>query len=456
MLINGDSMDEFKTLAALWEAKDDESCHELELQSVDLDYELTSLLIQVIESKKWQSVSINSDIMNALSYGLNYSKSLVTLQLSGNLSGSETSNFAKAIARNVCLEELDLSDCIIDTHSLGILGFALRINRTIRSIVLNGCYLEDENLAHLLSALQESPALKSLSVQRNYCHEHAMSMIASLLHYDDIEELNMSYLLRKKREAQPEVVGEAINEPVEQEVETPKPVPSNESEEANKHTEDNIPSDPSSGEAEKENPIEAETTDPEPEEDEPKPESENIAQNTSLKNLQLAANGLSDGFVESTLKMFGKGSALEELNLFGNRMTDLSMHRIITRLPDLKQLKSLWVGHNNFTIAGYNALLLAMQRNFVLEELSITTLNTDAQFETIQYKIDYFTRLNRGGRRIFGSDVSKLPKSIWPLILERASRIKWDDANEDDPKGVSYSADAIFCLLQGPALLDAS
>lgn len=204
MLINGDSMDEFKTLAALWEAKDDESCQELELQSVDLDYELTSLLIQVIESKKWQSVrlslcrglindvvtacmahqvqsvflqvSINSDIMNALSYGLNYSKSLVTLQLSGNLSGSETSNFAKAIARNVCLEELDLSDCIIDTHSLGILGFALRINRTIRSIVLNGCYLEDENLAHLLSALQESPALKSLSVQRNYCHEQAMSM----------------------------------------------------------------------------------------------------------------------------------------------------------------------------------------------------------------------------------------------------------------------------------------
>lgn len=263
----------------------------------------------------------------------------------------------------------------------------------------------------------------------------------------------MSYLLRKKREAQPEVVGEAIIEPDEQEVETPKPVPSNESKEAHKHTEENIPPDPPPGEAEEENTIEA---DPEPEEHEPEPESENNAQNTSLKNLQLAANGLSDGFVESTLKIFGKGSALEELNLFGNRMTDLSMYRIIARLPDLKQLKSLWIGHNNFTIAGYNALLLAMQRNFVLEELSIITLNTDAEFEKIQNKIDHFTRLNRGGRRIFGSDVSKLPKSIWPLILERASRIKWDDADEDDPKDVSYSADAIFCLLQGPALLDAS
>mmetsp|Transcript_32012 Transcript_32012/g.77770 ORF Transcript_32012/g.77770 Transcript_32012/m.77770 type:complete len:413 (-) Transcript_32012:1682-2920(-) len=399
---------------------------------------------------------INSDIMNALAYGLNYSKSLVTLQLSGNLSGTETSNFAKAIARNVCLEELDLSDCTIDTQCLGILGFALRINRTIRSIVLDGCYLEDENLAHMLSALQDSPALKSLSVQRNYCHEQSMSMISSLLHYDDIEELNMSYLLRKKKEAQPEVVEEGIVEP-EPEVETPKAVPSNESKEANEQNNDKSTPDPSPGEAEEENATAEEKTDPEPEKaSEPEPEPENLAHNTSLKNLQLAANGLNDGFIESTLKIFGKDSALEELNLFGNRMTDLSMHRIIGRLPDLRQLKSLWIGHNNFTIAGYSALLLAMQRNFVLEELSIVTINTNPEIEEIQNKIDHYTRLNRGGRRIFASNVSELPKSIWPLILERANRIEWDDGDENDSKGVSYSADAIFCLLQGPALLDAS
>lgn len=209
MLIDGDSMDELKTQAALWAAKSDENCRDLELQSCDLDYELTSLIIEVIESKKWESVrlslcqghvddvvtacmahkvqsfsahvSINSRILDALSYGVSYSKSLIRLQLSGSLSGSETSNFAKAIARNVNLEELDLSDCTIDTQCLGILGFALRINRTIRSIVLNGCYLEDDNLAHLLSALQDSPALKSLSIQRNYCHEQSMAMSTSKL-----------------------------------------------------------------------------------------------------------------------------------------------------------------------------------------------------------------------------------------------------------------------------------
>lgn len=209
MLIDGDSMDEVKTHAALWAAECDESCQNLELQSVELDYELTSVLIQILESKKWQSVklslcqglvndvvtacmahkveslslqvSINSHILNTLAYGLNYSKSLVKMQLSGSLSGSETSNFAKAIARNVSLEELDFSDCTIDSQCLGILGFALRINRTIRTIVLNGCYLEDENLAHLLSALQDSPALKSLSVQRNYCHEQSMPMSTSNL-----------------------------------------------------------------------------------------------------------------------------------------------------------------------------------------------------------------------------------------------------------------------------------
>ena len=51
MLIDGDSMDETKAQAALRSAKSDESCQELELQSVDLDYELTSAIIQLIESR---------------------------------------------------------------------------------------------------------------------------------------------------------------------------------------------------------------------------------------------------------------------------------------------------------------------------------------------------------------------------------------------------------------------
>lgn len=267
----------------------------------------------------------------------------------------------------------------------------------------------------------------------------------------------MSYLLRKKKAAQIEVVQEPLIEP-EPEVESPKAAPSNQSKQANEHNEDSNTLAPSLGEDEDGNVTKEEKTSEQKQQSEPEPEPqpENHVHNTSLKNLQLAANGLKDGFVESTLKIFGKDSALEELNLFGNRMTDLSLHRIIAILPDLKKLKSLWIGHNNFTTAGYGALLLTMQNNFVLEVLSIITINTDPEVEEIQSKIDHYCRLNRGGRRIFASDVTELPKSIWPLILEQTNRIRWDVGDDDESKGVSYSADAIFCLLQGPALLDAS
>jgi len=270
----------------------------------------------------------------------------------------------------------------------------------------------------------------------------------------------MSYLVRKKKEVQPEVVlQEASDEPDEQLAQTQEVATLVDSTQRNKEEDDDGTQDPPTVEAKVGNASEEKSTHVENasySEPEPESEPENHVHNSSLKSLQLAANGLNDGFVKSTLNIFGKDSALEELNLFGNRMTDLSMHRLIAKLPDLKKLKSLWIGHNNFTAEGYNALLLAMQSNFILEELSIITINTEPEVEQIQDKIDHYTRLNRGGRRVFASDISQLSMSIWPLILERANRIKWDDVDENNSKGISYCADAIFCLLQGPALLDAS
>jgi hypothetical protein len=207
MLINGDAMDEVKTLAALWEAKSDDTCRELELRGVELDYELTCLLIEVIRAKKWQRIrlefcqglvndvvtacmshdvcsffiqsAVDGNIMNSLGYGLNYSKSLLSLRLTIDINSNQSGNFTKAVARNVCLEDLDLSGSTIDPQCIGNLGFALRINRTLKSLSLDGCYIEDSHLASLLMALQDHPVLKSLSLQQNSCHDQ--SMPASML-----------------------------------------------------------------------------------------------------------------------------------------------------------------------------------------------------------------------------------------------------------------------------------
>ena len=210
MLITGDddSADELQILAALWKAKNDSECVDLELRSIEFDYEFTSLLIDVIKSKTWKSISLAfcrglvtdvvtacmsydiasfhiqnlentnrmpTHIMHALSFGMNYSKSLRSLSMSIEMDPHVSTEFTKSIARNVTLEELDLSRSTIPNSMIGNLGFAFRINRTLKKILLDKMYLEDSQLASLLFALQDHPSLKSISIQYNGCHDQGMS-----------------------------------------------------------------------------------------------------------------------------------------------------------------------------------------------------------------------------------------------------------------------------------------
>ena len=214
MLITGDddSADELQMLAALWKAKNDSECVDLELRSIEFDYEFTSLLIDVIKSKTWKSISLafcrglvtdvvtacmsydivsfhvqtleNANrihIMHALSFGLNYSKSLQSLSMSIQMDPHLSTDFTKSIARNVTLEELDLSRSTIPNSMIGNLGFAFRINRSLKKISLDKMYLEDSQLASLLYALQDHPSLKSISIQYNGCHDQGMSASKPLI-----------------------------------------------------------------------------------------------------------------------------------------------------------------------------------------------------------------------------------------------------------------------------------
>jgi hypothetical protein len=203
MLICGDSSDQLEILASLRKANNDDECRELELRSVEFDYDVASAIISLLRSKDWQTIHVcfcrglvndvvtacmsyhvssfhiqsaaNQNTMNVLAFGLNYSKSLSSLHLSAEMKSNECANFAKAFARNVSLQDLDLTGSTLDQYMLSHLGFAFRINRTIKSLVLDGCYIEDSQLASLLFALQDHPNLKRLSLQNNSCHEQSMS-----------------------------------------------------------------------------------------------------------------------------------------------------------------------------------------------------------------------------------------------------------------------------------------
>jgi hypothetical protein len=117
-------------------------------------------------------------------------------------------------------------------------------------------------------------------------------------------------------------------------------------------------------------------------------------------------------------------------------------------------LKTLWLGHNPFSAEAARALIPLMESNFTLQDVNIRSFDNPA-LEEIQSELEYYCRLNRGGRRIFAKDKTTVPLSLWPLVMERAHTIHWGGVTSNTLTDVhSHAADAIYCLLHGPAIFE--
>jgi hypothetical protein len=341
------------------------------------------------------------------------------------------------------------------------LSFALRLNGHLKTLSLDGCGLSDEHIASILTALQHHPSLRTLSLQQNACHTLGMAAIAALLHLDQLKELDLSYLTRQQTKTKK---AEPVPSPPQQEevvVEDDK--------------EDNV----NKGNDESKDTADAETkVDVQPKEEDSKLESSSdhaqeqdddsrqVVRNTSLQVLQLAGNNLNDAYLSTLLPIFGQSSQLKELNLFGNRISDRGVVQcLLNKLPVLHHLESLWLGHNSLTAISAERLVEAMHTNYNLMDVNLRTLtnlgknhNNTVQEKTMdayQDELDYYCRLNRGGRRIFGS-TNEIPLGLWPSVLERANRIYRgaSTGNTDtlNQKSASHAADVVYCLLHGPML----
>jgi hypothetical protein len=116
------------------------------------------------------------------------------------------------------------------------------------------------------------------------------------------------------------------------------------------------------------------------------------------------------------------------------------------------------VAEPQFIDGNHSAKLLAeaMHTNYNLMDVNLRTLSIMGRNQRLSRReLDYYCRLNRGGRRIFGSS-NEIPLALWPLVLERANRIYWgaSTGNTDAPKQktASHAADVVYCLLHGPIL----
>lgn len=494
MIIQGsETITEGQLLLQFLNAQENPNCDSLELNDVDFDVNLVAALIDTLHSKsKWKSIklqncvggaivydvlwaictlprlqtfelnhsvsSVGAPAFTAISHTLNYSKTIKHLTLRARTIDYDAgNNLARAVARNTWLETLDLGESVLSPSAIGNLSFGLRLNRTIHALKLDGCNLEDCHIATVLRALEHHPALKVLSISKNQCHDEGMSAIAALLHFNELEDLDMSYLIRKPK--QTNNTAEIIEEEAKNSDDEDNDGTSSDAEDASNQdavelkaetdeTTTNVESDAKADDDDGDAKIEDEDT---------KSEETQKVSNTHLKRFAMAGNFLSDAFLESVLSIFGKDSSLQELNLFGNRITDHGVGLIIQKILQWKHLHTLWLGQNMFYPVAAERLLRVMEKNYTILDLNIRSFDSGS-LDKIQNQLDHYCRLNRGGRRIMSAEKSTIPLSLWPLILERAQHVfsvQDDDGQNSTTSRIHpHSVDSLQCLLRGPPIFE--
>jgi hypothetical protein len=170
--------------------------------------------------------------------------------------------------------------------------------------------------------------------------------------------------------------------------------------------------------------------------------------NQNLKKLDLAYNQIGDeGLNMLTSTVCTYPTRLEELNLADNRISDQGLGAFASR-PISSCLRRLDLHCDHIFSADENRYLLeALQLN---PQLGKIENDWDDRLDPFPPDVRHLLDLNWCGRVLLGQDTS-VPLSIWPVVLGRANTAFRQESNQEERR-----ANAIFHLLQGPALMQRS
>jgi hypothetical protein len=169
-----------------------------------------------------------------------------------------------------------------------------------------------------------------------------------------------------------------------------------------------------------------------------------------LKYLDLSYTGLSDADLGNLVEVLSTCSRLEKLDLSWNKLTHNGLELLASQ-PLPSALRRLSLRGNNFDEKKMPRLILRLlQDNPQL--CSIVGWDVGAE-EVLGGEIKHFMDLNESGRNLLGKDQSSVPLSLWPLVLERANGLFAVGNDVAQPEQDARRANAVFHLLQGPALM---
>ncbi|KAG7357263.1 leucine rich repeat LRR-containing protein [Nitzschia inconspicua] len=330
------------------------------------------------------------------------------LRLRTRLQQDDVIPVIEGLKASVGLKKLYLTCAFADEESAVLLSTGLAENRHLQLLSLYSCEMENEvSMERILSALRYHPTITTLEIRDNNASGiTALSLLVQ--HTTTLENLDL-YL--------PPVTI--------QQVQVPR--------------------------------LNLETF------------SEALRENTSIKSLALANNGLRCPDILHLILALQRNKTLQRLNLQGNLISDEGIQALARSLPHMS-LKELCLWNNPFTATGAEALLGGLRH-------PATTLQAITTFSRYPCTADilYCTHLNRAGRGLlyrqaccddidvnssmemeddnredYNDDVtlerSKVPIALWATILGRVNEQRWSSAE---------SASVIYTLLkEGPVVVE--
>jgi hypothetical protein len=173
--------------------------------------------------------------------------------------------------------------------------------------------------------------------------------------------------------------------------------------------------------------------------------------NSSLESFMVRGNQLSFNGMKSLVTCLSKNTTLEQLMMTDCELGNDSFEYFVTRLPDMKGLRRVWLnGFQSTGIAGrkktMTALETALQTNVILEDIHLPFGYGD--YGT---KVDGLLDLNRGGRRLLQASNNEFSHTLWPLVLERVNRVHLPGSNSNKE---NRRANIMYSLLRGRVLLE--
>ena len=180
-----------------------------------------------------------------------------------------------------------------------------------------------------------------------------------------------------------------------------------------------------------------------------------LTTNTNLYRLTLSSNKLSG--VSNLARSLTRNNELRALRLDSCDLSTNDMKYFAGHLPKMNGLKHLWLADSQQwdkkdeeCVAVIDAIPGALQTNYDMEAIYFPS---SVQDDTIQHMLDW----NRGGRRLLLAQSNTFSSACWPLVLERAMRVRVRVQLSTGIQQTNMSArrvDILYHLLRSGAVIE--